>query len=121
MILNQKIKSEIENETGIRLKSVSSLSGGCISNAYKITDEAGKNYFLKLNSSPKDLFIKEANGLTELRKAKAIRVPEVIIYKKDFLLTEFIVQGNHSKNFYEDFGRRFAELHKYRGEKFGVY
>jgi len=121
MILNQEIKTEIEEETGIRIKSVSSLSGGCISNAYKITNEADKNYFLKLNSSPKDLFIKEANGLTELRKANAIRVPEVILCKEDFLLTEFITQGNRSRNFFEDFGRCFAELHKYRGDKFGFY
>ncbi len=121
MTLNQKIKDDIEEATGIRIKSVSSLSGGCISNAYKITDDGDKNYFLKLNSSPKDLFTKEANGLTELRKANAIRVPEVLLCKEDFLLTEFISQGNRSKNFFEDFGRRFAELHKYSGDKFGFY
>jgi len=121
MILNRKIKTEVEEQLGIKIKSVSSLSGGCISNAYKITDEAGKNYFLKLNSSPKDLFIKEANGLKELRKANAIRAPEVFLCKENFLLTEFITHGNHSKKNFEDFGRRFAELHKYRGEKFGFY
>ena len=119
--MNQEIITKVEKETGIKIKSVSSLSGGCISDAYKVSDESGKNYFLKLNSSPKDLFIKEANGLRELKKAKAIRVPEVILCKDDFLLTEFISQGNRSKNFFEDFGRKFAELHKYRGEKFGFY
>lgn len=119
--MNQKIKSEIEEKTGIKIKSVSSLSGGCISNAYKITDEKGENYFLKSNSSPKDLFIKEAHGLSELKKAGAIRVPEVILSTDNFLLTEFISQGNYSKKFYEDFGRRFAGLHNYKGEKFGFY
>jgi fructosamine-3-kinase len=121
MTFNQKIKSEIEEASGIRIKAVSSLSGGCISNAYKVTEEKNNNYFLKLNSSPKDLFLKEANGLIELKKANAIRVPEVILCRKDFLLTEFISHGNRSKNFFEDFGRRFAELHKYRKEKFGFY
>ncbi len=119
--MNQEIITKVEKETGIKIKSVSSLSGGCISDAYKVSDESGKNYFLKLNSSPKDLFIKEANGLRELKKAKVIRVPEVILCKDDFLLTEFISQGNRSKKFFEDFGRKFAELHKYRGEKFGFY
>jgi protein-ribulosamine 3-kinase len=121
MTLNQKIKNEIENCTGIKIKDTSSLSGGCISNAYKITDESGKEFFLKINSSDKDLFIKEANGLNELRKANAIRVPEVILYKRDFLLTEFISKGNRSKNFFEDFGRRFAEMHKYQTNEFGFY
>ena len=121
MTLNQKIKIEIEESAGIKISSASSLSGGCISDAYKIIDEAGRAYFLKMNSSPKDLFIKEANGLTELRKANAIRVPEVILCKEDFLLTEFIEQSSRSKNFFEDFGRRFAEMHKFRGDKFGFY
>jgi protein-ribulosamine 3-kinase len=67
------------------------------------------------------MFLKEANGLKELSKANAIRVAEVIYAEKDFILTEFIEQGRKSKNFYEDFGRRFADLHKYRGEKFGFF
>lgn len=121
MTLDQKIKNEIEKETGIRIKSVSSLSGGCISNAYKITGEEGKNYFLKINTSFKDLFIKEANGLTELRKTKAIRIPEIILYSNEYLLTEFIAQDKRSKNFFEDFGRSFAQMHKFKGSTFGFY
>jgi fructosamine-3-kinase len=121
MKLNQKVIIDIEESTGIKIKSISSLSGGCISNAYKLKDEAGKDYFLKTNSSPKDMFIKEANGLTELRKADAVRVPEVFLCRKDFLLTEFIAQGTKSAFFFEDFGRRFAQLHKYTSGKFGFY
>jgi len=121
MILNQEIRNTIEEKAGIRIKTYSALSGGCISNAYKIVDESGKNYFLKVNSHPKDLFIKEANGLSELKKANAIRVPEVIVCNEEFLLTEFIDQRNRSKIFFEDFGRRFGELHKYKEDKFGFY
>lgn len=120
-MINENIRKIIETEARIKIKSFSSLSGGCISNAFKITDDSGRVYFLKINSSPKDLFIKEANGLIELKKANAIRVPEVILVKEDFLLTEFISQGRESKNFFEDFGRRFAELHKYKGRHFGFY
>ncbi|RPI66590.1 MAG: fructosamine kinase [Ignavibacteriales bacterium] len=119
--MNENIRREIEAGAGIKIKSVSSLSGGCISSAFKITDETGKSYFLKTNSSPPDLFLKEANGLTELKKAEAIRVPEVILCKEDFLLTEFISEGKHSKNFFEEFGRRFAALHRYTNNQFGFY
>jgi protein-ribulosamine 3-kinase len=121
MTLNTIIKNKIEENTGAKIKSFSSLSGGCISDAYKITDEKNNNYFLKLNPTPKDLFIKESNGLKELRKANAIRVPEVKACNKEFLLTEFISTGNRSKNFFEDFGRRFAGLHKYTGKEFGFF
>ncbi len=121
MTLNTIIKNKIEEKIGAKIKSLSSLSGGCISDAYKIIDEKENNYFLKLNPSPKDLFIKESNGLKELKKAGAIRVPEVKGCNEEFLLTEFISNGNRSKNFFEDFGKRFAELHKYTRKKFGFY
>jgi protein-ribulosamine 3-kinase len=121
MTLNTITKSKIEEKTGSKIKSVSSLSGGCISEAYRITDERENNYFLKLNPSPKDLFIKEADGLRELKKADVIKVPKVITSNEEFLLTEFISPGSRSKNFFEDFGRRFAQLHKYNAKKFGFY
>ncbi|HSP89219.1 MAG TPA: fructosamine kinase family protein, partial [Ignavibacteriaceae bacterium] len=109
------------SKIGSELHSVSSLSGGCISNAYKIIDDRERIYFLKINSSLKDLFIKEANGLNELRKANAIKVPEVFFCTEDYLLAEFVLQDKPSKNFFENFGRSFAELHKFKGEKFGFF
>lgn len=121
MTLNTITKNKIEEKTGCKIKSVSSLSGGCISEAYRITDDRDNNYFLKLNPSPKDLFLKEANGLKELKKTGVIKIPEVIICNEEYLLTEFISPGNRSRNFFEDFGRRFAQLHKYNGTKFGFY
>jgi len=121
MTLSTTIRNKIEEKSGTKIKSVSSVSGGCISSAYRITDENGNNYFLKCNPSPKDLFIKESNGLTELKKADVIRVPEVIDSNEEFLLTEFIASGSRSKNFFENFGRSFAQLHKYTGKKFGFY
>ena len=121
MTLSTTIRNKIEEKSGTKIKSVSSVSGGCISSAYRITDENGNNYFLKCNPSPKDLFIKESNGLTELKKADLIRVPEVIDSNEEFLLTEFIASGSRSKNFFENFGRSFAQLHKYTGKKFGFY
>jgi protein-ribulosamine 3-kinase len=120
MTLNQVIKNRIEEKINNKIKSSPSVSGGCISNAYRITDESDNQYFLKINSSS-DMFLKEANGLRELRKANAIRVPEVIYAEKEFILTEFIEQRRKSKSFYEDFGRRFADLHKFRGEQFGFF
>ena len=96
MTLNTITKSKIEEKTGSKIKSVSSLSGGCISEAYRITDERENNYFLKLNPSPKDLFIKEADGLRELKKADVIKVPKVITSNEEFLLTEFISPGSRS-------------------------
>ena len=89
-MLNNKIKSRIEDILNSKIIDLNSLSGGCISNAYKISMEDGASYFLKYNfSAGSDMFIKEAHGLQELEKPGIIKIPKVIEYDKDFILLEF--------------------------------
>ncbi len=121
MILNQKIKNKIEEKLNSKIANVSSLSGGCISNAYKVTDDSGQPYFLKINSSLNDMFIKEANGLNELRKAKTIKIPKVKIVENDFILLEMINSAEMEKTFWEDFGKCFAKMHRVSSTSFGFY
>jgi len=122
MISNEKIKILVEEKLKNKVKYFTSLSGGCISNAYKITTAEGLNYFLKYNASASnDMFVKEANGLNELVKANAVRIPEVLSVNKEFLLTEFISSGIKKKNFFGEFGKNFAKLHKFTSESFGFY
>lgn len=122
MISEEKIKIRIEQKLGKNIKGFNSLSGGCISDAFKVIATDGSYYFLKYNSSiSNDMFSKEANGLNELAKANKIRTPKVLIYENDYILLEFISLGNKKKNFYEDFGRNFAEMHKFTSEYYGFY
>ena len=122
MSLNGKITKEIENFRGSAVKKSESLSGGCISNAYKVTFEDDTSFLIKINEhSPADMFIKEAHGLKELQKANAIKVPEVILYDEGFVLLEFITSVTKKKNFFEEFGRKFALLHKFTADEFGFY
>src|ERR1035437_6342928 len=105
MSLNGKITKEIENFRRSAIKKSESLSGGCISNAYKVTFEDDTSFLIKINNnSPADMFIKEAHGLKELQKANAIKVPEVILYEEGFVLLEFITSVTKKKNFFEEFG-----------------
>jgi fructosamine-3-kinase len=122
MTLTGKIKTKVENKLDSEIIESHSLSGGCISNAYKIKISNGEVYFLKFNSSSEnDMFIREAHGLQELNKAGVIKIPDVISYDDDFILLEMITSGSKNKNFSEDFGRKFASLHKFYGESFGFY
>jgi fructosamine-3-kinase len=122
MISEEKIKKKIEEVLESNITSFTSLSGGCISNAYKITSGDNSSYFLKYNPSiSDDMFIKEANGLNELAKANAIRVPQVLHFDNELILLELIQSGSKKKNFFEEFGRQFAEMHKFRSESFGFY
>jgi len=122
MSLNDKITKRIEYFRGSAVKKTESLSGGCISNSYKVKFEDDISCLIKINEqSPADMFIKEAHGLQELRKADAIKVPEVILYDEGFILLEFIKTGVKLRNFFNEFGRKFALLHKFTNDEFGFY
>ena len=101
---------------------MNSLSGGCISSSYKVNTKDGNSYFLKYNySSGSDMFLTEAHGLQELDKPGVITIPKVISFDKEFILLDLIENSGRSKNFSEDFGRKFAVLHKFNNEKYGFY
>jgi len=122
MTSEEKIKQLVEAKLSVKIKSYVSLSGGCISDSYKITTNDNSNFFLKINpSASNDMFFKEANGLIELEKASAIRIPKVLASDKDYIILEFIASGNKKKNFFEDFGKNFAKMHKHTSDNFGFY
>ncbi len=122
MSLTDQIKKRVEVKTGEVIISAHQVGGGSISEAYKISTESGKNLFLKVNTSvPDDMFTKEKNGLDELKNSGSIKTPEVLSVDSSFILLELISPAVTSKNFFEDFGKKFAMLHKYLGNSFGFY
>ena len=121
-MLAEIIKVKIENVLNDKILDSRSITGGCINDSKIILTKSGNKYFLKTNiHNPADMFHKEANGLGELAKAKVIRIPEVIYCDSEFILLEAIEQSNKRKDFSEDFGRRFAQLHKYTSKEYGFY
>ncbi|MCP5062707.1 MAG: fructosamine kinase family protein [Ignavibacteriae bacterium] len=114
------MKSKLENILKEKIISANSIGGGCIANAQKITTESGNLYFVK-QYSKSEIHRTEANGLKELAKANAIRIPQVIHHDDSILVLEYIQSANQVKNFSVIFGRQFAELHKYTSDKFGFY
>ncbi|GMU96683.1 fructosamine kinase family protein [Ignavibacterium album] len=120
--MKSEIIRNIEKKLQCKIVSSRSVGGGCINDAQTITTSDNRQYFLKMNlNSANDMFFKEANGLLELKKASAIRVPEVILVDTDFILLEQINTGRKSKTFDEDFGRSFANLHQFTSKHFGFY
>ncbi|MGD8306127.1 MAG: fructosamine kinase family protein [Ignavibacteria bacterium] len=121
-MLDKLLKNKIEQEINDQISNVRSVSGGCISNAYMLKLSKGNDLFLKVNSSGNtDMFIKEAHGLQELKKADAIKIPDVISFNSNYILLEFIHSIQRQNNFSEDFGRKFALMHEYNNQYFGFY
>ena len=108
----------------VLINQVRSVHGGDINAAYQLFTNHG-TYFLKMNSSTKypGMFEQESNGLQVISATNSLRVPEVILFDEgaedSFLLLEWIEQESPSVNFWGDFGRKLAQMHRISREKFG--
>ncbi len=111
--------SRIEDLIAHKITGIKSISTGSFTTTNQIRFENGHYAFLKTEPCSEDQFLKEANGLKEIRKTGCIRVPEVLIVDSDLLLLEFIEQGSMDKDFYSRFGVQMANLHKRSSSKFG--
>jgi protein-ribulosamine 3-kinase len=114
------ITAKLEEELFQKIKSVTSLGGGCIGNALKVVTENGSNYFVKQYKNSK-MHHAEANGLNELKTANSIRIPRVLKVNDNFLILEYIESASPVPNFSEKFGRQFAEMHKNTGTRYGYF
>ncbi|MBC8257444.1 MAG: fructosamine kinase family protein [SAR324 cluster bacterium] len=119
--MNADLRLRLEKTLAEPVKSTTAVSGGCIADSRKLQMISGKEYFIKQALDGNcELFESEVLGLEELRKCSAINVPEVIAHDTDFLLLEWINEGQNSTDSdMETFGFQFAELHRNYSEKFG--
>jgi protein-ribulosamine 3-kinase len=122
MILKNEIRTRIEEATGEIIQNLKPVGGGYISDSQICLCKSGTSFFLKVNySGLPGMFLKEANGLRELKKANALRVPEVVLADSNFILLENITSAGKIKNFYEQFGERFALLHRFTDNQHGFF
>jgi fructosamine-3-kinase len=118
--MNQIFK-KIEDWAEEKIVDLIDAYGGDIAKSQTVTLESGKKYFLKSASRNNKMFPCEANSLKELEKPGVIRVPRVFLVEADFLLIEYIGQGSKTGNFYENFGKQFAAMHRFKAKHFGFY
>lgn len=126
-MIPESIRSVVENQYNLEIKSEQSVSGGSINRAHKLQTNQG-DLFLKWNqSAPEDFFEVEAKGLELLASADTnLRVPNVIAsYKPDsntpgFLLMEYISDGSGNSSDSFTFGTELAKLHNTKGDYFGL-
>ena len=109
----------------VSILSAAPVGGGSINDTYQIATAAG-DFFVKKNVASRypEIFEKEAKGLELLAGTNEIDTPKVIAFgSKDdvsFLVLNFILSAEKQAGFWEDFGRRLANLHKHTQEQFGL-
>ena len=101
------------------------IGGGEISSAWRI-DSVDKPVFLKTGPvSSHDMFLAEADGLKELKKAEALRTPEVLCCdcagNDSFLALEWIDFEVASPIAEAKLGVQLAKQHRFCSDHFGWY
>ncbi len=124
MALWQHIALEISAASGERfeLETQQAMAGGCISQAYRLKGRQGKGYFVKLNQAASlPMFEAEEEGLQELARADAIKVPTSLCSGmaagQAFLVLEDLSLGGAGSM--AAFGRQLAQMHRHTQQQFG--
>ncbi len=101
---------------------MSPLGGGDVADSYRVLLGDGTTVFAKTkaNAVP-NFFITEAAGLTWLREANEVAVPEVLAVSDDppFLIQEWIEPGYPTPTTETDLGVALAHLHQAGAPSFG--
>ena len=110
--------------TTVQFKQFEILGGGCINQVSKVTDTKGRHWLIKENSPYLlDVFIAEAEGLSEIQNSQSIRCPKVVCYgetaQSAYLVLEYITLSHDGGN--AKTGEKLALMHQYQGKIFGWY
>lgn len=125
MALWQAIASIISETTGEDFSACTqrSVGGGCINSAWRLLG-GERSYFVKLNTADGlDMFEAEADGLREIAKANAIRVPEPVATGvaegQAFIVMEDLALGGIGSG--ARLGRELAAMHRRTWLHFGWF
>lgn len=119
------LEKQISNAIGkpFKIDIKRSIGGGSINDAYMISD-GELQLFAKFNApDQREMFDAEAEGLLELNKPAAIKVPKAICWgsagQSSFIVMDYIEQGGRgSQNL---LGEQLANLHRFTNSQFGWF
>lgn len=107
------------------LLNVGVVGGGSINDARRINTSEG-SFFVKLNDAEPfpGMFEAEAKGLAFLAEHSSFEIPKPIAtgetLDKQWIIMEIITSGAKKPDYWENFGRRMAEMHKRTNDTFGL-
>lgn len=114
----------LEEKLSQKILQIKPISGGDINDVYFINTKE-KDFVLKVNSTsdyPK-MFEKEKKGLEKISQTGANSPKVIEVFenlKHQFLLLEFINEGNIQKDFWRKFAEDLVKIHKTTNTSFGL-
>jgi fructosamine-3-kinase len=119
-MLPEPVRAFVEGQGWGGVTRADPVGGGCINDGRVLHTARGPRLFLKQNrSAPKDMFAREAEGLSALAGAGGPRLPKPLLAGETFLLLEHLASAPRARDEWEVLGERLAQLHQSLGERFG--
>jgi fructosamine-3-kinase len=114
----------VEKALAIKLTSRETLGSGDTSSAFKVVDDDGQTYCLKLSKNvPKTAFVTEAQGLEALYEKSSLIVPKVfaVFSTEDTsgIVLEYLTSVSEQNDFDVSLAAGLAQLHQNEAELFG--
>ena len=121
--MDDRLGAAVGHELGAAVVDAAVVHGGDTAAAYRVTLADGRTVFSKTHPSPPaGFFTTEALGLTWLRDAGTVAVPQVLAVSDDepaHLVLEWIQAGQPGPDTEADLGRALAGLHRAGAASFG--
>ncbi len=118
--MSHNLETWLKSEGLGDIQARESLSGGCISEVYRLQLSTGPTAILKQHPQPpKNMFAAEAAGLAALAECQALRVPRVMFFSDHCILLEDLGRGNKPRDFWIRLGTSLAALHSRTSTEFG--
>lgn len=111
--------------TPFQVKESRPIGGGCINQAYCISDGA-RHFFVKLNTAGSlDMFAAESAGLEEIRQSATIRVPHPVCHghtdEASWLVLEYLDLNSGACGKASGLGEQLAAMHRVTSPQYGWY
>ena len=121
--MDPTLEHAIEADLGSPVTRATPVRGGDVAASYAVDLDDGRRVFAKTHpAAPPGFFTTEATGLSWLRAAGAVAVPEVLAVSDDApnrLVLEWIDEGRSRANTEPDLGVGLARIHQAGAPAFG--
>jgi fructosamine-3-kinase len=121
--MDDALRLALEADLGARVTRATMVRGGDVAVAYALELDDARRVFAKTHpAAPPGFFTTEATGLSWLRAAGAVAVPEVLAVSDDApnrLVLEWIDEGRSRPNTERDLGAGLARIHRAGAPAFG--
>ena len=125
--LRERVEAALSSRgaRSVQILGAEPVTGGCIHQTVRLSTNLHEDFFLKWTEEPVSVdFAAEGDGLSALREATDLTVPEVIGHSGDgespaWLLLEYVPHGTPAPDYAERLGEALATLHEAREGPYG--